>query len=115
MTTLVNNSVTQNSDAKTHALVAYILLVIGLFTAIPMLFGAVWAMIKKRHATGTVYHSHYRNAIRTFLWTLGWTLVGAILIFAIIGYAIICAVWLWALYRLVNGLAKIMADEPYPL
>ncbi|NNC99110.1 MAG: hypothetical protein HKN85_02905 [Gammaproteobacteria bacterium] len=115
MSEIIEQSVNVNSGPKTHALVAYILLAIGLFTAIPMLFGGIWAMIKRSDATGTVYHSHYTNAIRTFWWALAWTIVGVILIFALIGYLVLCAVWIWVLYRLVNGFAKILADEPYPL
>ncbi|MFT7528482.1 MAG: putative membrane protein, partial [Arenicella sp.] len=48
-------------------------------------------------------------------YTVAWTIVGAILIFAVVGYAIFALVWLWALYRLINGLVKIAADEAYPL
>ena len=115
MSTTVNNSVLDHSEQKTHALVSYILLAIGLFTAIPMLFGGIWAMIKRSSAAGTIYHSHYTNAIRTFWWTLAWTIVGIISIFILVGYAVLCITWLWALYRLVMGFSKILADEPYPL
>ena len=115
MNTVINQLETNDGEAKSHALVSYLLQLIGLFTAIPMLFGGVWAMIKRSSAIGTIYHSHYTNAIRTFWWTLGWTIVGCIFLFAGIGFLILGVVWLWALYRLVNGMAKIMADEPYPL
>ena len=103
------------SDAKTHALVAYILILIGMFTAIPMLIGAIWAMFKRRDALGTIYHSHYSNAIRVFWYTVAWTIVGYILAFALVGFAVFALVWVWAIYRLINGLLKITADEPYPL
>ena len=115
MNTTSNHISSDSSDAKTHALVAYILILVGMFTAIPMLIGAVWAMVKRRDALGTIYHSHYSNAIRVFWYTVAWTIVGAILIFAVVGYAILALVWLWALYRLINGLVKISADEGYPL
>ena len=39
-----------SSECKSHVLVSYILLAIGLFTAIPLLIGAIWAMIKKSGA-----------------------------------------------------------------
>ena len=110
-----NHNNSNSSDAKTHVLVAYILIVVGMFTAIPMLLGAVWAMVKRRDALGTIYHSHYSNAIKVFWYTVVWTIVRAILIFALVGYPIIALVWLWALYRLIKGLVKISADEAYPL
>ena len=115
MTVVVSKSASYDSDSKSHALVSYILMGIGLFTAIPMLIGAVWAMFTRSGARGTIYHSHYTNAIRVFWWSLFWTIIGFILIFVLVGYAILGIVWLWALYRLVYGLAKIIADEPYPL
>ena len=115
MNEIVSNSVSQNSEAKTHALISYILLLVGLFTAIPMIFGGIWAMIKRGDASGSVYHSHYTNAIRTFWWTLFWTIIGAILVYVVVGFAILGIIWVWALYRTVNGLAKIMADQPYPV
>lgn len=117
MSTTANNKVvSHSSDAKTHALVAYILMTIGLFTAIPILIGAVWAMIKKGSAFGTIYWTHYVNATRTFWWSILWTVIGCIMVPAAgVGFLILGAAWLWALYRLVNGLVKIVSDEIYPL
>jgi uncharacterized membrane protein len=104
-----------SSEYKTHALVSYILLAIGLFTAIPLLFGAIWAMIQKKGALGSIYHSHLVNATRVFWWSLFWTIIGAIFALVFIGYAIWAVTWLWVLYRVVDGLAKILSDQPYPL
>lgn len=104
-----------SNEYKTHALVSYILLAIGMFTAIPLLFGAIWAMIQKKGAYGSIYHSHLVNATRVFWWSLFWTIVGAILAVFFIGYAIWAITWLWVLYRLVDGLAKTLSDQPYPI
>ena len=104
-----------SNEYKTHALVAYILLAIGLFTAIPLLFGAIWAMIQKKGAYGTVYYSHLVNATRIFWWSLFWTIIGAIFAVIFIGYAIWAVAWLWVLYRIVDGFAKILSDQPYPI
>ena len=108
-------STTSSSEYKTHALISYILLAIGLFTGIPLLFGAIWAMIKKSGAYGTIYHSHLVNATRVFWWSLFWTIIGAIFAAVGIGFAIWAATWLWVLYRIVDGLAKVLSDEPYPV
>ena len=108
-------SCSNNSASKTHALIAYTLLAVGLFTAIPMIFGGIWAMIKRRSASGTIYHSHYTNAIRTFWWSLFWTIIGCILIVALVGYLILLITWLWALYRVMRGFVEIVADQAYPL
>ena len=111
-----STSTTSNSsENKSHVLVSYILLAIGLFTAIPLLIGAIWAMIKKSGAYGTIYHSHLVNATRVFWWSLFWSIIGALLIAVGVGYLIWCVAWLWVLYRVVNGLAKVLSDEPYAL
>lgn len=109
------SSTTASSDYKGHALASYIFLAIGLFTAIPLLFGAIWAMIQKSGAYGTIYHSHLVNATRIFWWSLFWTIIGAILLVVGIGVLIWCVTWLWVLYRVVNGLVKVLSDQPYPL
>lgn len=105
----------RDSEAKTHALIAYILMTVGLFTAIPILVGAIWAMVKKKSARGTLYYSHFVNATRTFWWGLFWTVIGCLFLVAGVGVLILGLVWLWTLYRLIRGLATITADEAYPL
>lgn len=109
------DSTSPSSELKTHALVSYILLALGLFTAIPLLLGAVWAMVKKKDALGTIYHSHMVNATRIFWWSLLWLIIGGILATIFIGFAVLGIAWLWGLYRVVNGFVKILADEPYPV
>jgi len=109
------STTSSSSEYKTHALVSYILLTVGLFTGIPLLFGAIWAMIQKKGAIGTVYHSHLVNATRVFWWSLFWTIIGGILMVTGIGFLVWGITWLWVLYRVVNGLAKILSDEAYPL
>lgn len=115
MTKAIEGSSSYDGDAKTHALIAYILMTLGLFTAIPIIIGAIWAMVKKKSARGTLFHSHYVNATRTFWWSLFWTVLGCITLPAGVGLLILAGAWLWVLYRMVRGLATITADEPYPL
>lgn len=115
MSTAIDNTLSRGGDAKTHAMVAYFLMVLGLFTAIPILLGAIWAMVKKKAARGTIYHSHYVNATRTFWWSIFWTVLGCIFLVAGIGVIMLGITWLWVLYRLIRGLATITSDEVYPL
>jgi len=62
--------------AKTNALIAYILMVVGLFT------GLFW-------------------------------IIGFILAFVVIGYFILIGVWIWSIYRIIKGLAKITSNKAY--
>lgn len=115
MGTAIDNSVSSGSNAKTHALIAYFLMVLGLFTAIPIFIGAIWAMVKKSDARGTIFHSHYVNATRTFWWSLFWMVLGCIFLAAGVGVLMLGIAWVWVLYRLIRGLATITSDEAYPL
>lgn len=115
MNTISSSGVSSSGDQKSHALISYILMIIGLFTAIPLFIGAIWAMFTHSSAKGSIYHSHYTNAIRTFWWSLFWCIVGGIVMLMAIGWIVWGIVWLWVLYRTVYGLAKLVADEPYPL
>lgn len=111
-TTSINSN---DKECKSYALVSYILLTIGLFTAIPLLFGAIWAMIQKNGAFGTVYYSHLVNATRIFWWSLFWTIIGVTIIPFAIGFVVLGVIWLWVLFRLVDGFTKLLSDEPYPI
>ena len=115
MATVANATVISGNEAKGHAIIVYALIGIGLFTGVPILIGAVWAMVKRRGALGTIYHSHYTNAIRVFWWGLFWSVIGCILLVAVIGVPILISAWLWSLYRVINGLSKVLSDQPYPL
>jgi uncharacterized membrane protein len=115
MSAVINTSSLVGSEYKTHALLSYILLALGLFTAIPLLLGAIWAMIKKKGSLGSIYHSHLVNATRVFWWSLLWLVIGSILAYVLIGFAILGIAWVWAIYRVLNGFVKILADQPYPI
>jgi len=89
MNAVIPSSSMSNNEHKTHALICYILVAIGLFTAIPLFVGAIWAMIKKKSALGTLHYSHFVNVTRTFWWSLFWTIIGSILSSVGIGFAIL--------------------------
>ena len=44
MATATNATIITNNQAKGHAILVYALIGIGLFTATPIIIGAVWAM-----------------------------------------------------------------------
>ena len=59
--------------------------------------------IKLDDVRGTWLESHFRWQIRTFWFTLLWTVVGFITFFVIVGYFILIGVGLWMIYRIVKG------------
>tara|TARA_R110001583_G_scaffold2536_5_gene18262 strand:- start:30944 stop:31312 length:369 start_codon:yes stop_codon:yes gene_type:complete len=115
MTDLRSNMSLSIADdaAKTSALIAYGLMILGMFTGVFWLIGAIWTMLKKGEAEGTLFEDHYTNIISTFWWVLGLSIVGFILAFFIVGYFVLFVVWVWSIYRIINGLAKITSNKPY--
>jgi uncharacterized membrane protein len=99
--------------AKTNALIAYGLMVLGLFTGLFWIIGAVWAMVKKAEAQGTIFEDHYSNIVKTFWWGLGLSIIGFILAFIVVGYFLLLGVWIWSIYRVIKGLAKITSNKAY--
>ncbi|MBY5991003.1 DUF4870 family protein [Ferrimonas balearica] len=102
-----------DDSVKTHALIAYALMVLGLFTGLFWLIGAIWAMVKKGDAAGSLFEDHYSNISKTFWWGLGLSIVGGLLTFVVIGYPLLVAVWIWSIYRIVKGLARLTSNKAY--
>jgi uncharacterized membrane protein len=103
----------RNEDAKNNALIAYILMVLGMFTGVFWIIGAVWAMVKKEDAVNTPYLDHYSNIVKTFWWGFFWTMLGIALWVFFIGIVIMFIAWVWAIYRIIKGLARITSDKSF--
>lgn len=99
--------------AKNNALIAYGLMVVGLFTGIFWIIGFIWAILKKGEAQGTVFEDHYTNIVKTFWWGLGLSIIGFFLMFIVVGYLFLLGVWIWSIYRIVKGLARITSNKSY--
>ncbi|BEU02095.1 hypothetical protein OAG1_08950 [Agarivorans sp. OAG1] len=99
--------------AKTSALIGYGLMILGLFTGLFWIVGAIWAMVKKADAAGTLFEDHYSNIIKTFWWGFGLSIIGFVLAFVIVGYFVLLGVWIWSIYRIIKGLAKITSNKSY--
>lgn len=103
----------KDNAAKTNALIAYAFMVIGVFTGIFWIVGAIWAMVKKADAQGTIFEDHYSNIIKTFWWGIALSIVGFILAFVVVGYIIMLAVWIWSIVKIVKGIARITSNKSY--
>lgn len=99
--------------AKTNALIAYGLMVLGLFTGIFWIVGAIWAMVKKGDAQGTRFEDHYSNITKVFWLGLILSIIGVILAFVVIGYFVLLFVWIWSVFKIVKGLANLTSNKAY--
>ncbi|MFV1872333.1 MAG: DUF4870 family protein [Oleiphilus sp.] len=102
-----------DDDAKTHALIAYALMFTGLFTVVFWFVGGIWAMVKKSDVELSRFADHFDNLISTFCWGIFWAILGGLLSLLGIGYIMLGILWVWAIYRLTKGVAKITSNKPY--
>lgn len=101
MQTPVADEVIQKT--KNVALVVYVLYALSFLYGITAIAGVVIAYIKRDDVRGTWLESHFAWQIRTFWWGLVWTVVGVVLALVAVGFLILFAVWIWAIYRVVKG------------
>lgn len=100
------------SREKVIAGVAYGLYGIGLLgTVLPLIVALVLNYLRLGESP-PLYESHHRWMIRTFWWGLLWGVVGGALVFVFIGWAVLFAVFVWWVYRLLKGALALIDDRP---
>jgi uncharacterized membrane protein len=90
--------------------------------AIAGIVGVIIAYVKRGEAEGTWVRSHFDWLIRTFWWSLLWSIivvaVGLVLTLVLIGLLILpiglAAVSIWGIYRVVRGYLAFKDSQPLP-
>ncbi len=100
LTTSAHNTET---EAKNTATLVYALQAASFLFGITYLVAAVIAYVKRNEAKGTFFESHTRWQLRTFGFSLLWSLVGGITTVIAIGYIVLLANAIWVIYRIVVG------------
>lgn len=103
----------KDDEVKTHALIAYALMFTGLFTIIFWFIGGIWAMVKKSDLEPSRFADHYDNLITTFWWGIFWAVISFVLSLIVVGYLMLGILWIWAIYRLTKGLAKLTSNKSF--
>lgn len=115
------------SEDRTMPAVVYGLYLLGLTHGLTIIIGLIIAYAS-RDSAGPRMQSHYILQIRTFWLTIGWFVLGALMIaigiplsIVLIGIPIvmlggtICFVaWLWFALRSIIGVIYLARGEPYP-
>ncbi|MEG3220517.1 hypothetical protein MID13_18230 [Vibrio gigantis] len=113
-TEVINTGLSEkDKNAKTHAIVAYALMLLGFFTGISFLAGGIWGIVKKSDAQGTVFADHYDNITKTFFVSIVLTIIGALTVVFVIGYVVLLVAAIYTLWKLIAGLAKITSDKSF--
>lgn len=93
---------------KTYSMIVYGLYTLGLFLGgLPTVIGLIMAYVKRKDFQGTIYSEHMTLLIRTFWYSLLFSILGAITTWLYIGFVILFAVGVWYIYRLVRGFVRL--------
>ncbi|TNE42640.1 MAG: hypothetical protein EP347_00445 [Alphaproteobacteria bacterium] len=109
-----NAVVESRSSSSAMPTIIYVLYLVALVTALPILVGVVFAYLA--NPRDDVEKSHYRYQIRTF-WLcvlyniLAWTLIVSIL-GIVFGGAVIVFTWIFVLVRSLKGLSAYDKGQP---
>ncbi|WP_025601889.1 DUF4870 family protein [Burkholderia sp. WSM2230] len=68
--------------------------------------------VKRGDAAGTPYEQHFEWQIRTFWIGLVGYAIGGLLVFVVIGIALLWAVSIWMLYRIIKGWLYLYDNKP---
>lgn len=105
----------KEQSLKTLATVVYALQAAGFFVVITWIVAVVINYVKKEEAKGTWLESHFSWQIRTFWWGLLWAVIGTLLVFVLIGFAVLFADAVWIIYRIVKGWLNLAENKPIPV
>ena len=93
---------------KNITMVVYALQALSFLWGVTAIIGIVVNYVKRDDAVGTIYESHFDWQIRTFWWGLLWGVVGcATILLAGLGFLVLFAAWVWAIYRVIKGWLKL--------
>lgn len=96
-------------------LITYVLYGLGCFFFVTAIAGVIINHIKlgelPRHSTDW---AHHRWLMRTFWFTVFWSVVCLVLTPMIIGFIGYGVLWLWCLYRFIRGLLAFSDHRPVP-
>ncbi len=95
--------------------IVYALQALSLITSGLALFaGVIINYVRRDDVQGTWLESHFRWQIRTFWFSLLWTVVGIATVIFMIGWGVLFAASLWLIYRIVRGWLYLSEKRPMP-
>jgi len=88
---------------KTVTTVVYVLQAISFVFGITFIAAVIVNYVKLAAVEGTWLESHFLWQIRTFWYSVLWSIIGFVLVFVLVGYLVLAADALWVIYRIVKG------------
>lgn len=91
------------SPSTSTATLVYILQAVSFFIGFTFIVAMILNYMKLADTRGTWLESHFLWQLRTFWWSLLWSVLGVILAFFLIGYLLLLVNFIWVIYRIVRG------------
>lgn len=105
---------TREDIERNVLLVTYVLYGLSIFIGITAVAGVIINHVKLREHIDDIAYSHHRWLMRTFWFTLLWTLVCMVLSAVVIGLIGFVVLWIWGLYRVIRGALAFAEHRPMP-
>ena len=102
-----------DDSARTTSIIVYLLYLAALINGLTAFVGVILAYVKRDDVRGTVYESHFANAIEVFWIFLVGMLIAVPLCFIMIGIPLVIALYIWVIFRTVKGLVRAIDGKPY--
>jgi uncharacterized membrane protein len=101
---------------KNVATAVYALQALSFLLGVTYIIAVVVAYIKRGDAEGSWLGTHYRWQIRTFWFSVFWSVMGTLSAPIGIGYVILFAVMVWVIYRIAKGWMYLLEGKAlYPV
>ena len=99
------------SEGKITQLV-YIPQALGFIVGITFIAAVIVNYVKRDELTSELQRSHFRWQIRTFWYSVLWTVIGAVTSMVVVGYFILLFAVAWTLYRVIRGWLCLYDGKP---
>lgn len=93
----------RTEQARKLATICYALYAISCIIGITAIAAIIINYLKRDDVAGTWVASHFEWQIKTFWYTLVGAFVSWLLMFILVGFPMLLAVGVWAIYRIVKG------------
>ncbi|MGH8670104.1 MAG: DUF4870 family protein [Burkholderiales bacterium] len=104
-----NAALPEDQERALRRLVAlvYGLQAAALLVGVTFFAAVILNYLRRREAAGTWLESHFTWQIRTFWWSLGWSILGVATAVLLVGIFILLASAVWYVYRIARGWSEL--------
>ncbi len=100
-----------NDSLKNIAMLVYGLQALSFLMGFTFLAAVILNYVKQENVRGTWLESHFRWQIRTFWFSVLWSIIGFASLILLVGYVILLADAIWVIYRIVTGWLRLNENK----